>query len=558
MGEKLNTNMDIDAQILESAIEQARPEIIYPILDINDLGPGIKDLRYDKRLPSDVAEQLGEDEIVVHIHEPDVVYPTKTPSAIEAIKRLTLSPTWHQVGEVGPSLASISSEENRHIAALSKFEELHSRDGLHTALHIYKQRPELLGATLKPLAKLIGLDDEDYIDGVPFRHEEEGRIMLLNRGPNDPVGHRFSEKLSWGWPFYGSIDATPLFISSITQHLNEHDPNFLHTKVINRKNQEWTMKDAFDLAVKWLIKKTDENSEHLLEFKNKAKKGGMLNQAWKDSASAYIHSDGEWANHNAGIASVEVQGLAYDAYIDAARLYRSLGNDKLAEQLEERAAEIKWMVLNKFWAEDSRGGYFTLGTDRDDSGNLRQMNVRTSNMGQLLKTKLLSGDERDVEEKRQQTILTLLSSEMLSPHGLRTLSNREVAFRKRGYHTGSFWIWDNDAAGDGVANYGYYGAARYFWGLSLKDVYDTKMFFELGQGGDEPELELNRQEIYVYNKKHDILYLYEQLPQQFQGWSVSSTLATKYKYFLIPEHAQDPEKLKLERHALKDLPKLDF
>jgi hypothetical protein len=43
MGERLNTNMDIDAQILESAIEQDRPEIIYPILDINDLGPGIKD-----------------------------------------------------------------------------------------------------------------------------------------------------------------------------------------------------------------------------------------------------------------------------------------------------------------------------------------------------------------------------------------------------------------------------------------------------------------------------------------------------------------------------------
>src|SRR5690606_10088564 len=144
-----------------------------------------------------------------------------------------------------------------------------------------------------------------------------GKIMLLSRDPEEPVAKRFTEKLGWGWPFYGSIDATPLFISAICTYAQEHDPSIFQHTYMDQSGQERTIKEAFDLAVNWLVAKTNENPEHLLEFKNSTPGGGILNQAWKDSASAYIHEDGSWANHDDGIASVEVQGLAYDAYVNA-------------------------------------------------------------------------------------------------------------------------------------------------------------------------------------------------------------------------------------------------
>jgi glycogen debranching enzyme len=543
----------VDAPLAEGKSMQSK--VVLPVLDIEEIGGTAIDRH---KLPDDIKDLLHDWEDVIYIHTPKIVYPTKLPSAVTEIKRLTLAPTIHQLGEFGPSIASISTEENKQLESLTKYEVVHGRDALQTALHIHKQHPKLLAATIVSLAEKQGLEDEPYTTGQPFRQEEAGKIMLLSREPEDPVGKRFSEKLGWGWPFYGSIDATPLFISAIATYAFEHDPTFFQTTYSDLKGNQKTIKDAFDLSVKWLLARTDENPEQLLEFHNKPDKGGILNQAWKDSAGAYIHADGSWANHAAGIASVEVQGLAYDAYVNAARVYGGINEDELAQMLQARAAELRQTVLETFWVEDERGGYFVLGTDRDDAGQLRQMQVRTSNMGQLLKTNLLKGDEPDIQSKVRSVVRTLCSPEMLSPNGLRTLSNREVAFRKRGYHVGNVWLWDNDAAGDGMANHGYYGLARYFWRCSLINIYKHKMFPEFVPGGDDADEKLNEREVYVYDHKHQILHLFEQLPQHIQAWSVSSGLATKYNLFLVPNSAEEGEALDLEQKILSKLPPNDY
>lgn len=545
-------------------------EIEYPLLDIRDLKNPHVELR--DHLPPETRDGLRPWERVVHIHEPAVSYPSEAPSAIVYIKSLTGNvATLSEIGRNGPSIASISIKENQGLEATSKYEVVHGRDALRVATDLHDLYPNLMEATILSLAEQQGLTDEEYRDGQPFRQEEPGRIMLLNRGDGDPVGKRFSEKLGWGWPFYGSIDATPSFVIAITKHLRyleAIDPSeaesFLKLKYVDRGGHESSIKQALDLAVEWLLEKTastSENPEGLVEFKNRAPKGkgGMTNQSWKDSAGAYVHADGEWANHEKGIASVEVQGLAYDALTLAAEHYLQLGKAHQAEVLEDRARRLKYTVLDKFWVEDERGGYFALATDRDQGGSLRPLKVRSSNMGQLLNSQLLKGRDAMLRERVGATIRSLFSPDMLSRCGIRTLSSREAAFRKEGYHTGSVWLWDNDAVGSGLENHGYHGLARYLWGLSLEVIDRTRMFPEFIQGGDSDWPELNKREVYVWDQKHEVLHLFEQIPQQIQAWSVSSALATKRRNFLVQlSHALEPDKKALEDELLASLPPISI
>src|SRR5690606_30664910 len=125
------------------------------------------------------------------------------------------------------------------------------------------------------------------------------------------------------------------------------------------------------------------------------------NQVWKDSPDAYHHSDGTLANHTSGIASIEVQTTAYDALLDAALLYEDyLNTPDIAYTLREQAEELRSTILNEFWT-DEKGGYFVLGTDRDELGNLRQLKVRTSNMGHTLNSRLLAGNDPYITDRRQ-------------------------------------------------------------------------------------------------------------------------------------------------------------
>lgn len=176
-----------------TGIEHSKFEL--PILGMDEVGN-----RFMPRtdVPDDIRDQLSEDEEVVYIHEPDITYPQGTPSAVVEIRRLTFAPTLAQLGEFGPSIASISSQENKKLESLTKYEVVHGRDALHTALHIHKQHPNLLRATIISLAEKQGLETDTYQEGVPFRQEEPGKIMLLSREPDDPIGKRFSDKLGWG------------------------------------------------------------------------------------------------------------------------------------------------------------------------------------------------------------------------------------------------------------------------------------------------------------------------------------------------------------------------
>lgn len=516
----------------------------YPILDPYELSDQLED--YRDQLPAETQTQLGDDDYVIHIVTPEVHTPQLAPSALREIIRLANAPSLTEVGQHGGPLASLSSQENAGIEALRKFEILHGRDALRISLDLHDRFPDLLESTLIDLLHDQGKRDEVYSPGQPFGQEELGKIKLLTRQPNDPIGQKFSEKLSWGWPFYGSVDATLTLISATVKHTLAHNPDFLSAVYTDRDGTPHTVAEGLDRSTQWLLKKLQENPEGLVEFHNPVESGGIAAQGWKDSAFAYIHKNGGRANHRSGIASVEVQALAYDALCDSADLHIQLGNTQQAAFLQNQADQLRKQIIDIFWVtndSDHPEGYFALGSDRNEAEHIRTLNVRSSNMGHLLNSRLLEKDDEATLYMRDTTVRHLFSPEMLHYSGIRTLASDEAGFRAGGYHTGSVWLWDTAHIANGLERHNHH---RLAWNLRQRiwrTVGETNTFPEFVRGDTDNQLRTSPSEIYVWNNTYKVLHLFEQPPQEIQGWTVSAILAAKYAY---PDYLKNKDRLPIQ------------
>lgn len=454
---------------------------------------------------------------------------TATPSSLQQMLRLTRAGSEDEIGKFGPSVAALALETNALLnpssdtpSHLRLYEVNFGRDSLRVAIDLISSFPELARATTLRLAALQGL--EDNLE----REEEMGRILHEARDKDDPRAIELTEQFGWGWPYYGSVDATPEFIRTLTAYCQKTEENraFLSQDFVDRAGNTRTMAHALEMALSWIHRRLSSNPEGLLEYKAAIPKG-IENQVWKDSWDAYHHADGTLANHEKGIASIEVQVTTYDALLDAAALFEdALDQPERAEELRIQAARLKETIISLFWTED-KGGYFVLGTDRDDHGNLRQMKIRTSNMGHVLNSRLLlSGEEEDIR-MRDAVVKHMLSPELLNICGIRTLASDETRFRAGSYHNGSVWLWDTHHIAKGLRRHGFIEDADELDRRILNVVNTTRMFPEYARGDDSDTPHLNQQTIIVWDEINQRENKVEQPPQEVQAWTVAAILATK-------------------------------
>lgn len=467
------------------------------------------------------------------------------PTGLDALLRLAQAERPAQVGGFGPVLASIALEGRGKEPEFHRYETVFGRDSLRTAIDLVEDFPALAHVTLVKLAETQGVTTDSA------REEEPGRIAHEIRDPAiDPIAQQLTAERGWGWPYYGSVDATPEFIRTLAAYCRSTHEGFAFLKhtYVGRDNVVHTMRDAFEAATGWIERRCDTNREGLLEFK-RANPQGLENQAWKDSWDAYFHRDGKIANHHRGIASVEVQRVAYDALCDAADICKRLGEKARSRALRGRAARLYTATMDLFWT-DEHGGYFVLGTDRDSRGRLRQLNVRASNMGHLLHSRLLAANEPETTRRREAVITQLFSPDMLGLNGIRTLASDEVRYRPGAYHNGSAWIWDNYMIASGLDTLGYHGLAKLLNDKLLDDVSSTRRFPEYLRGDNDPRYRLNTRIVEVTDTVNKRVNQVEQPPQDIQAWSVAAILALKIHRDRGVQRTTDERKLAFERHIL--------
>lgn len=476
----------------------------------------------DATLPPDFRLLSGE-----HLIEPVITHrrnaPDSVPSSMQQMARLTNAQIAAEIGRFGPSKAAttLDSEAPEH---LKLYETLFGRDSLRVAIDLISVHPLLARTTVLELARLQGVSED------AAREEELGRIVHEARSPDDPIAQMLSRERGWGWPYYGSVDATPEFIRTLTAYCQQSEENrgFLAEEYVDLNGETQTISHALEMALTWIQRRLNTNPEGLLEYRSTLPHG-IENQVWKDSWDAYHHSDGTIANHSQGIASIEAQVTTYDALIDAAELFEDiLDQASHAAHLRSHAEALKQTILATFWTED-KGGYFVLGTDRDENGRLQQMKIRTSNMGHVLNSRLLKGGDPEIVRMRDAVVRHLFTPEMLNVSGIRTLASDEVRFRPGAYHNGSVWLWDTHHIAKGLRRLGYREQADTLDQKLLNVVEETRIFPEYVRGDFADKPSVNTQTIVLWDTVNNRKNLVEQPPQEVQAWTVAAILATKHR-----------------------------
>ncbi len=447
------------------------------------------------------------------------------PSTLRELYRLAQAKISSDVGKFEPIIASLSTEGAEYDLSeeFHRYEALFGRDSLRVAMNLIPIFPRLTHTTIMTLAELQGLEVDSTSE------EEPGRIIHESRTKHDFIRKEITKKFGWDWPYYGSVDSTPEFIRVIYAYCSSLSDasKFLSETYKDKNHSVRTIADSLSLAVNWLKYRMDLNPEGFVES-SRSNPEGIENQVWKDSWDSYFHNDGTMANHKKGVASIEVQRVVYDALLDAAELYeKKLNKPKEANELKIRAESLKKAIFKHFWTED-KGGYFVIGTDRDMMGKIRKLKVRASNMGHLLHSRLLEGNNSKIVHFRESVIKTLFSDEMLTSNGIRTLASDEVRYRPGAYHNGSIWLWDNFLIIQGLRNNGYHCLANNLSARLISIVEFTKKFPEFVRGDNTPQPTLNSQIIDVWDDVNQRLNRIEQPPQEVQAWSVAAIVAINY------------------------------
>jgi glycogen debranching enzyme len=294
------------------------------------------------------------------------------------------------------------------------------RDAIITSLQTLTYNPAIAEGTLRFLAAHQGekLDEE--------REEEPGKIMHeLRRGELArlrEVPHT---------PYFGTVDATPLFLILLVETMN-----WLGSDELFRE-----MLPAAVRALEWIDRWGDCDGDGYVEYLVR-RPGGVANQGWKDSNDAVQYEDGQSARQP--LALVEVQGYVYQAKMGMARLLRTHGDVSQAERLEQEALALKTRFNHDFWMEDEQ--FFAQALDRDKT----QIRSVTSNPGHCLWSGICDADKADAVAER------LLAPDMFSGWGIRTLSRSSPNYNPMSYHNGSVWPHDSALIALGLRRCGHH------------------------------------------------------------------------------------------------------
>lgn len=302
-------------------------------------------------------------------------------------------------------------------AGIPWFSTAFGRDSLITALQCLWLDPALASGVLRRLAALQATESDPASDAEP------GKILHETRGGEMAATGEVPFRR-----YYGSVDATPLFVMLAAAHLERTGDRALARSL-------WPNIEA---ALGWMDRHGDRDGDGFIEYFRQTPEG-LSNQGWKDSWDSVFHADGRLAE--GPIALVEVQAYAYAAWRGAARIARALGREARAAELAARAEALRRRFDEAFWCEDL--GTYALALD----GEKRPCRVRSSNAGHALLTGIAP------TERAVRVAAALLDPRSFCGWGVRTIAEGEARYNPMSYHNGSVWPHDNGLIALGLSRY---------------------------------------------------------------------------------------------------------
>ena len=324
------------------------------------------------------------------------------------------------------------------------FMTVFGRDSLLTAWMTLIADPSLAHGVLETLARFQG------DDVVPATEEEPGKILHEMR-----FGESASLALGGGRVYYGTVDATPLFVMLLGE-LRRWNPD---DELVDR------LLPHADRALAWIEEFGDRDGDGYVEYE-RSDEDGLINQGWKDSWDAIRFADGRFAD--TPIALCEVQGYVYAAYVARAHFAREAGDEPAHDRWAEKARELRRRFNEDFWLEEQ--GTYALALDADK----RPVDSACSNVGHCLWTGIID------PERAASVADRLLAPDSFTGFGIRTMASSMAAYNPVSYHNGSIWPHDNAIVAAGLARYGFVEHAH--------RIIEGQLAAAAHQGGALPEL----------------------------------------------------------------------
>jgi glycogen debranching enzyme len=301
-------------------------------------------------------------------------------------------------------------------AGVPWFMTVFGRDTIITCMQTLLFGPELARTALEVLGDLQATEDNARLDAEP------GKIV-------HEVRHG-KAALTWFERYYGTVDATPLYLILLSEVWRWTDDAALVRD----------LKGHALAALEWIEKYGDRDGDGFVEYERRTDHG-LDNQSWKDSWDSQRFHNGALAQPP--IAPCEVQGYVYDAKRRTAELAREVWRDReLAARLDREADELRKRFDEAFWVEE-RGGFYALALD----GEKRKVDSLCSNIGHLLWSGIVPPGRVDA------VVDQLMGDELWSGWGVRTMSTGDAAYNPLSYHNGTVWPHDNSIIAAGLARY---------------------------------------------------------------------------------------------------------
>ncbi len=293
------------------------------------------------------------------------------------------------------------------------------RDGLIAAYQTLGWNPDLARGTLRLLAQYQGQKVDEFTEEEPgkiFHELRRGELARLKEIP-----HR---------PYYGSVDATPLFALVFAETVKWTADRALWRDLL----------PAAERALTWCDGPYgDPDRDGYVEYGTRAT--SLRSQGWKDASDSLSDPDGSWSELPAAL--VEVQAYVHAAKMGLADLYELDGEQKRADRLRVEARELRERFARDFWMPTECCYAQALDARK------HQVPAVTSNAAHALWCGIATPDHA------AELVRRLMEPDMYTGWGLRTLSSRYPTYNPMSYHNGSVWPHDSAIAAHGMARYGF-------------------------------------------------------------------------------------------------------
>lgn len=304
-------------------------------------------------------------------------------------------------------------------AGVPWFVTVFGRDSLIVSLQTMMVHSCLALGTLETLAGLQATERDDWRDAEPGKIPHEirfGELAHFKRIPHTP--------------YYGTADATPLFLIALHEAWRwRGDLSLL------REHREAALR-----CLEWIDRDGDLDGDGFQEYRTRSA-DGYENMGWKDAGDAVVYPDGRQVTPPKALC--ELQGYVFDAWMRTAEVFDALGDPDRAAELRGKAAELQRRFEDAFWCEGT--GFYAFALDADK----QPVTTISSNAGHLLWSGIVG------PERAERVVRRLLAPDMWSGWGIRTLSSDNPAYNPLSYQRGSVWPHDNGIIAMGFRRYGF-------------------------------------------------------------------------------------------------------